>query len=470
MLATVPDHERPARPLRRGLLGSLRVQLICLVLGSLVLSLGLGGVVACINARRSVSHEMATSLTVARQTVASGVDALKDAADWQRDLARLVFSFQGNRHLRVSLIGSGGLVITPIVDRPDLGAVPGWFVRLVDVPSDRVEIPVVLDVRFEGRVRIETDPRNEILEVWDEFCDSALVLALFVGPLLVGIAFTIGRLLRPLGSLASGMSRIGEGDYTIRVEETLPSEFSPLLENFNRMARQLAESEAENHRLNERMLTVQEMERSDVARDLHDEIGPLLFAIRIDATRIAQEAGQIGRPTILDQARGISEAVARAQRQLRDLLGRLRPLERPVLTLAEAIGDLVDFWRRRHPEIVFDMRIAEDWEGLDEVIEKTVFRVVQEGLSNAVRHGRPRRIAIEVARFEEAGGEVLVCVADDGQGAAASSRPGFGLIGMHERVAAVEGSLETESRSGAGFVVTARLPLQRRRVLKASAG
>src|SRR5262249_35580649 len=150
--------------------------------------------------------------------------------------------------------------------------------------------------------------------------------------------------------LVAAFERVGEGDYHGTVPERGPPELARLAHGFNLMTGRLATVAAQNRRLNERLLTIQAEERADVARDLHDEIGPLLFAVDMTAATIGR-GGEI--PT---HVRSIHEAVGRMQRHVRALLGRLRPLE--AVGLEAAIDRLVAFWRCRRPEIGFTVAIA----------------------------------------------------------------------------------------------------------------
>ena len=127
----------------------------------------------------------------------------------------------------------------------------------------------------------------------------------------------IGRTLRPLDGLADAMEEVGAGRYGTRMRGRLAPELSRLRDSFNRMAARLADADAENRRLNEQLLTLQEQERSDLARDLHDEVSPFLFAINVDAAT-ASRLMREGRAT---EARGhvqsITDAVRHMQRQVR---------------------------------------------------------------------------------------------------------------------------------------------------------
>lgn len=187
-------------------------------------------------------------------------------------------------------------------------------------------------------------------------------------------------------------------------------------------------------------------------------IGPHLFAVNVDAATARRLIGEGAGADALRPVEDIQDAVGHMQRLVRDILGRLRPTDLIELGLSAAIGELVAFWRARHPAIRFDVDVpGDDALTIPDAARETLYRVVQEALNNAVRHGRPSRIEVEIGRAE--GGDVFARVTDDG---APSGRPpgaGFGLVGMRERVTASLGDLTVgRGASGAGWCVMARLP------------
>jgi two-component system sensor histidine kinase UhpB len=148
------------------------------------------------------------------------------------------------------------------------------------------------------------------------------------------------------------------------------------------------------------------------------------------------------------------------QRQVRDILTRLRPAQLVELGLGAAIGELVEFWRARRPDIVFTVDLAADDGRLPDAVQQAIYRIVQEGLSNAVRHGQPGRISVAVAL--DAAGEVVLRVSDDGlgrRGAVGAPGLGLGLVGMRERIEALGGSLEIRPGAAGGWAILARAPL-----------
>jgi two-component system sensor histidine kinase UhpB len=440
---------------------SLRFRLSSLVCVVLVLSLALGGLVAYGNAVRSVRTEMRAALLVGRQTIETGIERLRSSADPSRDLDQLVASFEGNRHLRVWLGGAKPIVAAPIAERPQFGRVPGWFERLIGVTPETDRIPVVVGGSDFGAIRVETEPYNEILEVWNDFTDSLITPTVFCVLTVLVIYLFIGRTLRPLGQLAAALEEVGDGRYRTRIAGPLPPELSRLRDSFNRMVARLAEADADNRRLNEQLLTLQEQERGDLARDLHDEVSPFLFAVNTDAASASRLLAEGRNAEAGEHIRSIADAVGHIQQQVRRMLGRLRPVGLDDLGLAAAIENLVAFWRRRRPQIRYRVQVAAECEGLSDIIGTTICRVVQEALANAVRHAEAKTVAIAVEPGRDAfdgRGEISVRIADDGRGMGEETKIGYGLTGLGERITALGGRLTFSNRPDRGFAVLAVLP------------
>jgi two-component system, NarL family, sensor histidine kinase UhpB len=438
---------------------SLRFRLIGLICLALVVSLALGGAAAWVNASRSVRTEMRSALLVGRQTIESGIERLQQTLDPSLALDKLVASFEGNRHLRVRFAGQAGAVAAPVVESPIFGAMPTWFVRVIGVVPITDRIPIIVGGRDFGTIMLETDPHNEILEVWNEFTDSLITPALFSGLTVLLIYLFVGRALRPLEALAKALEKVGDGRYQTRIGGRLAPELARLRDSFNRMAARLAAADAENRRLNEQLLTIQEQERGDLARDLHDEVSPFLFAINIDAASASRMLSEGRTAEAREHVQSITDAVRPMQRHVRSMLGRLRPIGLEEFGLKEAIENMIAFWRRRRPEIRYQLAISTGCESLSELVGRTICRIVQESLSNALRHAHPTLITVSI---DLRGEEVRVAITDDGRGMSEPSKRGYGLIGIGERVRTIGGRLAISNEPGAGFAVAAVLPCSAR--------
>jgi two-component system sensor histidine kinase UhpB len=425
---------------------SLRIRLVLWLGCVLAVTLALGCALAGWHARASVRAEMQAALATGRQTVANSL------VEGAREMPQVVATFDGNRHVRAIFADGQGVVVAESVLQRPMRPIPVWFRRAIGPDL----APAVLTVPA-GAVTLVADPTNEVGEVWGQANDAVRMLALFFGLTVLLIYWAVGRALAPLGLLAGAFGRVGAGDFSARLGAVGPPELARLAVGFNGMAEQLGDVAAQNRLLQEQLLSLQEEERAELARDLHDEIGPFLFATGIDAAGIPEllEAGRISEVGV--RADAIRDSVMHMQMQIRSILGRLRPLSFGAVGLAEAIGNVVAFWRDRHPGISFVLQVADEDDALTEGARATVCRIVQESLCNAVRHGAPGRIEISVTR--EAG-DVVVRVTDDGAGPGAGGvTPGFGLVGMRERVLAQAGSLVVAACAGGrGLAVTARLP------------
>lgn len=206
--------------------------------------------------------------------------------------------------------------------------------------------------------------------------------------------------------------------------------------------RALEERSAQLEQLTRLLLEAQENERRRIARELHDEAGQVLTAVKIE----------------LDlEGRGEASAlVARAIEQVRDLSNLLRPTALDDLGLAPALRGLVDDFARRS-------QIAATLEGeatlppLDADLEVAIYRIVQEALTNVARHAGAKHVRVAL---ENGGSEIRVRIADDGRGLTRPPELHLGLLGMRERVTAIGGRLEVSGPPGAGVTIEAALPMR----------
>ena len=440
---------------------SLRFRLICLIAMVLIASLAVEGTIVSFNASRSVQTEINSALRVGQQIVKSALARLPDSTDRRRDLEALVAAFKGNRHLRVSLTGGGNATVEPSLEGSHFGTVPPWFVRCLGITPVAAHVPIAIAGQDYGSILIETDPSNEILEVWNDLGDGFIVLALFFSLNILLIYVFIGSALRPLDHLGLAFNQIGLGDYKMRIAGNAVPELSRLQCSFNRMASELMEMDGETRRLNQQLLTLQEEERREIARDLHDEISPFLFAVNADLASLSRLANQGQNEEIAGRIRSALESVSHMQRQIRTMLGRLRPGVLADFGLTAAITSMVEFWRRRHPKTRFELSLPPDGASFGALLDITIYRIVQESLSNAVRHGNPAEILVSVTAMPVDGPQpdrVTVAVTNDGGEMDKTAGFGFGLTGMRERVHALGGRLVLMREPGLGLSVTATLP------------
>jgi two-component system sensor histidine kinase UhpB len=231
-------------------------------------------------------------------------------------------------------------------------------------------------------------------------------------------------------------------------------------------ARQIAEARlgvalVENRQLTQENLRIQEVERKHLARELHDEFGQYLNAIKLDAVSICQGGGQEAEFSV-KASRSIIRTVDHVHRAVSDMIGRLRPVGLDELGLVAAIEHCVDYWRERLPNTRLTLSIRGNLEGLNEPLNLTLYRLIQEGLTNVSKHAKATQAEITVERIESAesaAGELRLAVTDDGCGMEPRTRTSrFGLSGMRERVEMAGGSFVLETAPGRGLSFVAHLP------------
>lgn len=441
----------------------LRRRLLALVALVLALCLTGGGVLTYLYGLRKVDLEMSSAIEVASSAVSDALATVVPGADANAQVRRIISSFDGDRHIIARLVApSGKITITSRLQKPTDPS-PRWlFWLLAGEPREQTfELPK--GVNDLGAIEIQADPHNEVSEVWEDLKLKFLIIASFCVVVLTLIYGTLGRALRPLEQLSSALDRVGKGDYATHVAEVGPEDLRLIYQAFNRMADQLQASEQNNQRLNEQLSTVQEEERSEIARDLHDEVGPFLFAVDVDAQAIPLLVSRNAEDDVIDRSKAIRQSVQHMQLHLRGILSRLRPALLIDQGLMIAVEQLVAFWKARRPHIAFTMDIEDT--RFSTGIEEVAFRILQEGTSNAVRHGQPS--AIGLTARQTADGILRIIVSDDGSGITANGTRGFGLAGMRERVASLDGKLRIADREGGkGVMLIVEIPLPLTRTKK----
>lgn len=215
----------------------------------------------------------------------------------------------------------------------------------------------------------------------------------------------------------------------------------------------------ENRRLAQQYLQAQEAERKSVARELHDELGQYLNAIKTDAVSIqAQVHGA--------QATAVSSIIGHTDHLhavVRDLIRELRPIALDDLGLQAALEHYLDHCQQRMPQVRFSVALDGDLDTLGEPLNLAIYRLTQEALTNVSRHAQARHVAIRVKRTgppADISDAVTFSITDDGCGTDPSeTHPGLGLVGMRERVDMLGGQWKVTTSRGQGFDLFASIPV-----------
>jgi two-component system, NarL family, sensor histidine kinase UhpB len=305
-------------------------------------------------------------------------------------------------------------------------------------------------------------PVKRWLTVRDQ--DAGFVAAAMALAIAMLATLMIGQALIPARTIIDGLRRLQRGDLTLRLPGFRTAEFNLIARAVNDLSAALARTDAARAALTARLFQVQEEERRALARDLHDEFGQCLTATAALAASI--EAGAPAeRADLAEDARAIARVQKRMMENLRSALTRLRSQDIDEIGLEASLRQLVrDHNMRAAPGAVFRLDVSGPLTAVPKPIAIDIYRIAQEGLTNAVRHGAPTEVKLSVARAGAAGEvcaeAIALTVEDDGGGDAAGidRRQGHGILGIRERIAARGGSL-TIGKAARGLRLSAVIPL-----------
>jgi two-component system sensor histidine kinase UhpB len=342
---------------------------------------------------------------------------------------------------------------------------PEWFSGLVTPPIPRQEIPV-----GAGKLVVEADASRAVLDGWDDLVRLLWLGALVCGAIGATAFWLTGRALKPFAMIVDGLRGMEQGAYDTRLPNLPGKEARQLSIAFNRMAQAVEETATakeaaiearqnlqENRELTQMIQTHIEEERRLIARELHDELGQLITAVKSMGLSIVQRTEQ-GDQRVSTAARLIVDTAGRMYEAVHELIPRLRPFALDSFGLGDALQDLAADWKFRHPELELVLNVGHLPNDMGDTLTTCAYRIVQESVNNALRHAKGTRIIVSVASGEN---ELQVDIEDNGIGLAADwQRPGhYGVRGMRERAVALGGSFEIIRGATAGTKVQARLPM-----------
>ncbi|WKA31868.1 histidine kinase [Bradyrhizobium roseum] len=432
---------------------SLRARLLLLLGLLFAVALLAGAVSLQIFATTQLLEETEPAARSAKAVAAALNGALQASQNPQATLDAFVRSLGTSEGIRFRHVGSVSDDRPPEVHGlPD--TVPDWFVRLLVLPELKAAFPVEIGGKQVGDIVVAPDISADIYEKWIGFLAIAcagISLMLLTGAI---AHFATRSALQPLQSLGEGLTRLRAGEYEQPIAPSGPPEIRKSAQEANELARTLNRLSHDNRRLLRQIVSLQDDERQDVARELHDELGPLLFGIRANTVALLESIPS-GQAKSKAAAEGILQSVETLQQANRRILDRLRPLYIQELGLERSIQTLLQNARTQPPGLTVTSKIDADLNGVDGLLSQTIYRVIQEAVTNVLRHAGAKAMHVTADINDR---EAIVEIVDDGVGFAADQMFGRGLTGMLERARALSGTFELLREEGRTRV-RCRLPL-----------
>lgn len=310
-----------------------------------------------------------------------------------------------------------------------------------------------------------------------------IVLVAAVLSAVLGVWLT-QRVRRPLADVMSALRSIQQGDYAVRLTRDGKGELGELQGAIVDMSRELAASrneleakvaqrtaqledavkavratDEEKRRLIAHGNALMEEERRRIAAEIHDQLNASLLAVRLTAASLRSRDGESPPAEDVDEAAGrIEKTVEAVYESARRIVKMLRPEVLDTLGLRKALDEMVRQYDEMHPTCRFQFLCAGNFPQLPDPLAITVYRIVQEALSNVVKHAQASVAVVSLAT-DENGRLLVVAVSDNGRGISGDlDAPGMGVIGMRERAMAAGGTLEITASEAGGTVVEVRFP------------
>ena len=448
---------------------SLRARLNTLLALVLLLGLVINIAQLLLQAGPRVQAEDQSVVRLARAFIETLVAGLNDAPDPDARLNRIVEDLNRLRHVSITREDRAVEAKAVSVYRSDVADAsrgpPAWFVALVHPERMAVSVPVTVNGK-SGSLVITSHPNDEMNEIWDGIVTQVQVGSAIAVALLLITMTVVSRALAPIQAITDAMTKIESGGYDTRVKPDGPPELAAICNQLNHLAVALGDAVEDKRRLAERVISLQDVERKEIARELHDEFGPYLFALRAHISSLMRiaESHEPNTESLRKYGSAIWEQVNALQHFNRRVLEKLRPVGLAELGLREALGALLRLWREARPDIVIETVISPALGESGETADLTIYRIIQEALTNVFRHADATRIDVTVEPAPQSlgitrgpRGSVLVRVRDNGSGLLRDHKAGLGLVGMRERVMALGGTVAVVS-TDSGVTIEAVVP------------
>lgn len=414
-----------------------------------------------IDAPGRVAQEIASGITIGGHLIDYALSDPKLSSNPDAVLTRLNRELSHVRHIRVDYKPVGDAQATLFAPLSAQKKAPAWFMNWFAPEGASESFPIIAQGQRSGELIISGEASDEVTEIWDELIFLIELLSLISAGIVALIWLSTNQTLKPLRELAAGLDRLERGQFD-GLGEIHVAELQKVGEQFNRLASSLARTQGDNRLLIDRLMLIQETERKELARDLHDEFGASLFGIRAAASCIIDAATGNG-PTqerfgeIVDRANAISDLADSIQKHNHRILERIQPAVLDQMGLYSALRHLVDAWCAGQRDFSCELEMPHAELVYDEEVSLAVYRIIQESLTNVARHSKATNVHIAMTT-NPSNGSLAIRIADDGIGLPANFRFGFGLLGMSERVHNLGGRLKVSNGHDKGTAIEVFIP------------
>ncbi len=423
---------------------SLKSKLLIYINSLLLIATLIGLLTILMVTQKNVREEVLSTMTLAEFAIEQGVKKNPDFYLFQREDSDLGFSELSEiRHLKIQFFNNQDILLEETSNTLDeIKPPPYWFIFLIEKLSEEIFFSKInIDQRGEmtGYILIKPEPIYEYAEIWQQIKVGLWIIGTFLILINIVVLILFSHMIKPINKIIEGFEKLEAGNYKSKINRSNILELDIIGKKFNSMINNLRQSNDKIHKLSQNLINVQEQEKSELARDLHDELGQSLTALQAEAASISKSTKKSSRDDAIFNVIQLSKNMMLSTREIIKKLN-LGLIED--LGLESALIELFENWKRRFKGVKFEYKIED--KALRKITKQEtahLYRIFQEALTNIAKHSEPKNIKITVKSLDR-GNKTRILISNDGIKSNLANNEGLGLIGIAERVDQINGSLE----------------------------
>ena len=423
---------------------SLKSKLLIYINSLLLIATLIGLLTILMVTQKNVREEVLSTMTLAEFAIEQGVKKNPDFYLFQREDSDLGFSELSEiRHLKIQFFNNQDILLEETSNTLDeIKPPPYWFIFLIEKLSQEIYFSKInIDQRGEmtGYILIKPEPIYEYAEIWQQIKVGLWIIGAFLILINIVVLILFSHMIKPINKIIEGFEKLEAGNYKSKINRSNILELDIIGKKFNSMINNLRQSNDKIHKLSQNLINVQEQEKSELARDLHDELGQSLTALQAEAASISKSTKKSSRDDAIFNVIQLSKNMMLSTREIIKKLN-LGLIED--LGLESALIELFENWKRRFKGVKFEYKIED--KALRKITKQEtahLYRIFQEALTNIAKHSEPKNIKITVKSLDR-GNKTRILISNDGIKSNLANNEGLGLIGIAERVDQINGSLE----------------------------
>jgi two-component system, NarL family, sensor histidine kinase UhpB len=423
---------------------SLKSKLLIYINSLLLIATLIGLLTILMVTQKNVREEVLSTMTLAEFAIEQGVKKNPDFYLFQREDNDLGISELSEiRHLKIQFFNNQDILLEETSNTfNDIQPPPYWFIFLIEKLSQEIYFSKInIDQRGEmkGYIVIKPEPIYEYAEIWQQIKVGLWIICSFLILINIVVLILFSHMIKPINKIIEGFEKLEAGNFKSKINKSNIRELDIIGKKFNSMINNLRQSNDKIHKLSQNLINVQEQEKSELARDLHDELGQSLTALQAEAASISKSTKKSSRDDAIFNVIQLSKNMMLSTREIIKKLN-LGLIED--LGFESALIELFENWKRRFKGVKFEYKIED--KALRKIRKQEtahLYRIFQEALTNISKHSEPKNIKITVKCLDR-GNKTRILISNDGIKSNLVNNEGLGLIGIAERVDQINGSLE----------------------------